>query len=408
LPWQETANRPGGWAPTIRHGFKEEKKASAGPLPDGQRGAALLLSVLLLLIGGVGLLLGARPENAHRLRDERAITAAMQSAKAELIGYAVGYDRLYSGSRTGPGHLPCPDADGDGSPDTPCGPNALGRLPRTAPSAAERIWLGDHGAGTGRQFWYAVADRFRNNPPEQKVNSNTGGPLAVDGVGGAIAVLIEPGGAGAGQSRPSNQHADYLEGADPAAGSYLTAGGDRVLAIHAREVVPLINARVAAEVVPLLRRYRADCGYYPAPVLFANPAAVTSFDSDVSGAVFEGLFPAGTAYPTDWGTGCAPALNLPEWVVANRWLDHVYYAVAPSDPCTPGIDCLTLSGGPLPDNGRQALLLFPGIALPGQGRSGPGVDRGDYFERGNAIAMDGVFETGRLDATFNDQAFVVN
>jgi hypothetical protein len=270
------------------------------------------------------------------------------------------------------------------------------------------VWFGDHGAQTGRQLWYALANRFRDNPPGQKVNNNVVGPLTVNGNAGAIAVLIEPGGAGAGQSRPSNSYTDYLDAAVPAEGSYTNADGDRVLAVHAREVIPLVNERVAAELLPLLREYRSRCGYYPAPVPFVDPASATAFDSDVTGSVGEGLFPAGTAYPTDWGTGCAPILTLPNWVAANHWLDHLYYAVAPADPCTAGVDCLTVANRPLPNNDKQAVLILPGIPLAGQDRTGPGADRADYFENENATAMDGAFEAGKAGATFNDQVFIVN
>lgn len=376
--------------------------------PGRQRGAALLLLLALLVLGATGLFLAARPENGYRQKAQRERTDAMQAAKEELIGFAVHYDQLYPASSTGPGHFPCPDASGNGNPNTPCGPNAIGRLPRTAPSASRVLWFGDHGAGTGRGLWYALANGFRDNPPGQKVNSNAVGTLTVNGVAGAIAVIVEPGDAMPGQNRPGNSYTDYLEGANPGAGTYTSVGNDRVLAIHARELIPLAGERVAAEVIPLLRQYRAGCGYYPAPVPFADPNGVTSFDSATSGSVFEGLFPADTAYPTDWGSGCAPPLALPGWLIANGWLRHAYYAIAPSDPCSAGIDCLTVNNGPTSDDDRQALLLLPGIALAGQERTGAGAGRSDYFEGENATAADGRFESGRGSATFNDQIFVVD
>ncbi len=208
----------------------------------------------------------------------------------------------------GIGHLPCPDTDtpaftAGGAPlapygiaNSPCGANAIGRLPHQVilPSG-NPLPLSDHGSGSDRQFWYAVADTFLANPNggiSNTLNSTTAGALTLDGQGDVVAVLIAPGQALAGQSRPGTAAAAYLE-AENVAGPVFVSGwpaaptdfNDVVLAIRRADLLLPMTARVAEEMKKHLDTYHLAGGAYPADQ-----------------AAFAGAFAA-----------------APPWLAANNW-----------------------------------------------------------------------------------------
>ena len=96
-----------------------------------QRGAALIVAVVLFALIGVTAILAVARGTDSEAEKERRTTDALAQAKAALIGFASGV-ALTGAER--PGDLPCPDMDNDGSadpPDSPCptAANRLGRLP---------------------------------------------------------------------------------------------------------------------------------------------------------------------------------------------------------------------------------------------------------------------------------------
>ena len=98
-------------------------------LNNKQRGAALLLiTVVLALFFASILLAGLSPVSGRSTKQERTY-AALAGAKELLVNYALLSDRL-PGS-PGIGFLPCPDRDGDGLSDSPCG----------LPGNSEEGWL---------------------------------------------------------------------------------------------------------------------------------------------------------------------------------------------------------------------------------------------------------------------------
>ena len=113
--------------------------------------------------------------------------AALAAARDALIGYAASYPDQHAG-RHGPGYLPCPDRNGNGSPNTPCPRKSLGRLPW------RRLGLHDPRDGAGERLWYALADNFRptatstvrSTPARRRSWWWTAG-------GGIAAVLFAPG-----------------------------------------------------------------------------------------------------------------------------------------------------------------------------------------------------------------------
>src|SRR5258706_7613436 len=159
-----------------------------------QRGVALIIVVLLLLIGiGAALFAFIRPASQAIERD-KVTAAALAQAKAALIGYAASDPNQ-------PGVLPCPDNDNDGSADSPCGATgvtAVGRFPW------KTVGLADLRDGSGECLWYAVSANFKNSGPSAPaiVNSESVGTLTINDIGGTplysgsnavLAIVFAPG-----------------------------------------------------------------------------------------------------------------------------------------------------------------------------------------------------------------------
>src|SRR5574343_194927 len=162
-----------------------------------QRGAALLLFLLVRLGIGAALFFATWNRSAGRLAQERQTQNALNQAKQALIAYATS---VYPSGNVRPGDLPCPDADNDGKKGLSCG-NAsgitgqaarLGRLPWKS------LGLPDLRDGSGERLWYAVSNNFKENTRQLPLNSDTSGSIRfVDSDGNivpdVIAVIIAPG-----------------------------------------------------------------------------------------------------------------------------------------------------------------------------------------------------------------------
>lgn len=215
-----------------------------------QRGAALLIMMIVLVLGVAALLareLATRATATARIADN---AAALARAKEALLGHAVNYDATHPGTH---GLLPCPDRDTSGgftegaAHDSACLAryrNVIGRFPwRTlglAPSNGE----------TGECLWYAVSGTWKAATAAlpELVNPDTNGQLrvfAADGttlLAGAtaaerpVAVIFAPGAALAGQAR-----APLASGVDQCGGNYTAA---RYLDRHTTSGID--NANLAA------------------------------------------------------------------------------------------------------------------------------------------------------------------
>ncbi len=198
-----------------------------------QRGAALMIMLLILVLGAAALFarnLAGRSTAAARARQT---AAALATAKEALIGYALNYDAAHPGQFGG---LPCPDVDATGptlegeAHDANCLPryqNVAGRLPwktlGIAPARGE----------TGECLWYAVSGDWKGATaaPSEMLNTDSNGQFIVRAEDGvtllagataaerAVAVIIAPGSPLAGQSR-----APLASGVNQCGGNYLPAG----------------------------------------------------------------------------------------------------------------------------------------------------------------------------------------
>jgi type II secretory pathway pseudopilin PulG len=156
--------------------------------------------MLLLLSAMAGLLLQAAFQQQPRQAAMQKTMAALALAQQALLAYA--YQPLLTTTPCGkncprPGDLPCPDRNNDGIAEGNCSKTSrLGRLPwRT-------LGLGDIRDGSGERLWYAVSDRYKNNPRVLPLNMDTPGSWTVraqNGMlwdatqgSGVVAVIIAP------------------------------------------------------------------------------------------------------------------------------------------------------------------------------------------------------------------------
>ncbi|MCC7486832.1 MAG: hypothetical protein IT529_17810 [Burkholderiales bacterium] len=316
-----------------------------------QRGQAMLLTVLLLAVGGAAAIYTLATPAALSVDADRRTAAALALARDALIGYAAR-------DANRPGSLPCPDTDDDGSTEIFAGMECAsytGRLPwRT-------LGLPDLRDGYGERLWYSVSREFARNPAcgaACPLNSDTAGELTVQGlapVANAIAVVLAPGVAVSPQERSALASgpcpttgatvvnslcaANYLEdenanGVPPADGLFVTAGSsavfnDQLLAITSDALFHVVNTRVAKEVRKALTDYRNAYGHYPRANRY-DDATFNCEDGIDSGRLplnvetcshLPPLYTAPVAF-NSWGG------LLPAWYGANRWNTVTHYAVS--------------------------------------------------------------------------------
>lgn len=203
-----------------------------------QSGAAFLLLVVTLVIGAAAVFYGISRPVVSDVEKDKVTAAALEKAKAALIGYAAGVTNFAAPNLQRPGDLPCPDLDDSGNAPNPNPPpvtatttcntqaSRIGRLPwRT-------LGLPDLRDGDGERLWYAVSTNFKDSPrtacaavgtATTCLNSDSVGTITVrnsagtvihngannivTAPGGVIAVVFSPGavlrrqGAGAAQNR---------------------------------------------------------------------------------------------------------------------------------------------------------------------------------------------------------------
>ncbi len=268
-----------------------------------QRGVVLILIVLLLVVASSYLLLtqlNAAASESYR-RERSAV--ALERARQALIGYAATYpdNPATSDALAGPGYLPCPDTDNDGSPNPPCGTLAaavrIGRLPW------EFLGLDDVRDSSGERLWYAVSGNFRNNPKTLPLNSETPAQLTIDGSADIVAMVFAPGPSFNGQARPSNAAADYLEGENNDGNAIFVSNAsgdfnDQILVINRRDFMRDMEKRVLGEAANAVSQFREvtenltpalpNDGRYPWLSPFAAPRAATLAAPMISGTATAG------------------------------------------------------------------------------------------------------------------------
>jgi hypothetical protein len=173
--------------------------------PKYQRGAALLLFLLVALImaGGMGLKALNQATTHSPFAGENQV---LQQAKEAVIGYALAYADINPNNL--PGYLPCPDMNGDGDAEPVCGvagQSAIGFLPwRT-------LGLPPLRDSSGSCLWYGVSGAYKASP-QGALSTEANGQLllfdtnlnSLNGINNSeasLAVVFAPGKALVGQNR---------------------------------------------------------------------------------------------------------------------------------------------------------------------------------------------------------------
>lgn len=274
---------------------------------SSQRGVVVIILFLVLFMAGASLFLTYVNNNVVNQQADTATMQAMRDAKDALISYAVLHGDYYGAAGAGPGHLPCPDSNGNGAENAPCGINALGRLPGsiTLPSGAV-FPLSNHNSNIDEQLWYGLANPVRRSPITA-FNSSTTSNLTLDGQAGVAAVLIAPGEGLPSQNRGNNNDANYLEAGNAGGPNFVSNNpadpdnfNDRVLSISIAEIMSPVTARIAETMKVQLDSFHTANGNYPVDQTAFNRAL-----------------------------GAAPA-----WLAANNWLAVTSYVQVDADTAT--------------------------------------------------------------------------
>jgi hypothetical protein len=377
----------------------------------------MLVLVVMMSMATMLLVYGSTTEAGRAVRAEARTRAALDEAKAALIGRAIA-------DANRPGSLPCPDADDDGSADLFVGsacPSYIGRLPwRT-------LGIGDLRDDAGERLWYALTPAFRDHPSAPPLNTDTQGALTLYSNSDArvittraIAVVFAPGAALGSQRRDEEVvlcattsknvqrrrcAANYLDAAGKlsnasAAGPYMLAPhddlfNDKVTAIIAADMMPLVERRVAAELRNALLAYRsaAACRCYP--------WADTGTDGISESGANRGRIPAQSALPQNW-----PAGLLPPYFARNQWSRSIHYAVARSALEAGGKGCTTCVDPDLSLDGTRGYdVVLVSAGYSDKARTGSAWS--DYLEDPENTDADDRFVTPRGHALNRDRAYAI-
>jgi len=363
----------------------------------------MLLAVVMLFGMAAALFVyGMLDTTSLALRRDRDTAAVMADVKRALIGWSAARTPTPSNPYARPGELPCPDTDnngfaendddGDGIDEANCVAGSIGRVPW------KTLGIPEPKDSAGETLWYAISGNFRIY---RNISPNTyTSPITSDSLGTlrvyqestsntitdqAVAVIFAPGAALGTQDRsttvtmsctaPSGTYfrnqcaSNYLETHDTvnnatingpfiqAQSSTTPSFNDRLLVITNADLMPVVEQRVAREMISYLNSYRATTGIYPwADVVNGN----SNDDVASSDAYNRARFPCGTAGPYDWGRGTAPVTpSLPNWLTngcgANGWASIIYHAIARNRLEGGGAGCGTCSGSTLTVNNTSGL-----------------------------------------------------
>lgn len=260
-----------------------------------QRGAALLVMLVILVMGAMTFLVRSLSTSAQKTARQETTAQALAQAKEALIGYAASDSNR-------PGELPCPDIDGDGKltmgtdysfGSPPLCTSFIGYLPWFT------LGLPELRGGNNEKLWYALSTNFYagNNTA---LNSDTPGQLSITGnlnLSNVAAIVFAPGAPLCGKTHNSNNVADFLEAGDGTTTSYFLKSfsddcnapyNDNLLAVTASQIFQPVEKRVGGEIKQMLKTYYSAWGAYPFAAPFSDPS--TSSFVGTTGT-FSGLLP---------------------------------------------------------------------------------------------------------------------
>ena len=365
-----------------------------------QRGVAVW--VVLLLLSGAGgwmVYMSSNTIPARHLAMQKTMTS-LALAQQALLAYAqqpLGTTQCESNCPR-PGDLPCPDRNNDGIAETSCSNTSrLGRLPW------KTLGIGDVRDGSGERLWYAVSERYKNNPrilPLNLDNSGTWSMLSAEGVlwdatqgDGLVAVLIAPmhplvreDGWVQQREEASTEIAKHyldihgLDNANPVektgSGFVMAASSpqfnDVVWPITAGRMHQQMQKQVLSELKRSLRCAAAPCTAYPSPAATEDDRCL-GFQSVTAGQCLStsahiGRLPLDAA--AHWPGTTQHMLDgeaRHHWFQQNGWREQVFYQTGPT----------------------QVTVVVAGERLPGQVRESV-ADKGNlnaYLEAATLQAL---------------------
>lgn len=361
----------------------------AGDMPRApvlQEGYALMAIMAIVAAAALVSIVEGLDARRTKLRRAEEAAAALQHAKAALIGYASSYRDVHDEENFG--YLPCPDTTGLGSEQTPCGKAgkvAIGLLPY------KTLGLPILRDAEGNCLWYAVSGSFKSNPKMVPFNWDTQGQFSVrdaagvlraapnDDRGGAAAIVIAPGAALRSQFRGTSPGCadvahpeNYIEYENGVFfdGGFLDADG-----------MPVANDRVAwitpKEIFdPIVKR--GDFGAF----ISSGIAAI----GEMLGSKKAG---SGNSLPADNPFG----KQTSNYNFYAGWKDQFRYL-----RCTPG--CFVDGAG----HNHDAVLLFGGRSKTGNPRPNTGRGLPDYFESALATAQGQAFDCSHDPVVFDNSS----
>lgn len=340
-----------------------------------QKGMVLIIMALVLVLGAIAFLVSQLDGSGVKIERDKKTAAALSEAKSALLGFALGVNLSLAGRR--PGDLPCPDNYPLGNVNegtsgslagTTCNSNALGRLPW------KTLGIADLRDGSGERLWYAVSTNYKNNTRTNCtttstvgcLNSDTNGTINLRNASGtivndatnssaAIAVVIAPGSPLQRQDNlvqnrsPINYNvaSHYLDNnAIEDNSDFVNSGlngfvngeiknaaqqvivNDKMIAISKQDLMPILEKRVANEVLRCMNAYAAApvigaIGTYPWPAKL-NSALPPSYVETPNN--FFGRVPS-SPMGGSWSGSCSIAASgvIGWWL---NWREVVFYSIA--------------------------------------------------------------------------------
>lgn len=280
-----------------------------------QRGVILIgLMVVLIVATGLTVLQRANRSGTAAIERDAKTMAALLAARDALLARAIL-------DQNRPGSLPCPDTNNDGIADL--------AFPNCTAYAGWLPWrtldLDDPRDAAGERLWYVLSPNF--NDGNAPINTATATALTLDGQAGMVALIIAPGGALGGQSRPSNNISDYLDDANGNAATSNRDGdnqffsgppgaafNDRIIALDTATLFAGLSMRLLGEIRQAVNAAGGSLPY-----------ADTDNNGLADAPATDGQFPyLEAAY--DLPSPTWPALRWYEALASNGWFPLITYS----------------------------------------------------------------------------------